>query len=118
MGNADVHRDHIFGKHVAEYMKHLLEEDEDAYKRQFGTFIKHGVTADDMEGIYTKAHAAIRKNPVRVKQDAKKVTKKRWTAKRLTYDERKAKVQKAKDEFLTDRSPKRINRITRWIISF
>merc|ERR1711992_366275 len=29
--NASVHRDHIFGKHVADYMSHLLEEDEDAY---------------------------------------------------------------------------------------
>ena len=44
--NASVHRDHIFGKHVADYMRHLIEEDEDAYKRQFGAFIKNGVTAD------------------------------------------------------------------------
>lgn len=99
--NAEVHRDHIFGKHVAEYMRHLLEDDEDAYKRQFGTFIKHGVTADDMEGLYTKAHAAIRKDPLRVKKADKTITKKRWAAKRLTYTERKAKVQKAKDEFLS-----------------
>ena len=46
--NASVHRDHIFGKHVADYMRHLLEDDEDAYKRQFGAFIKKGVTADDV----------------------------------------------------------------------
>merc|ERR1712050_677271 len=82
--NAEVHRNHIFGKHVADYMRHLLDEDEDAYKKQFGAFIKHGVTADDMEGIYTKAHAAIRKDPLRQKKPAKQVTKKRWGAKRLT----------------------------------
>merc|ERR1711890_108068 len=98
--NASVHRDHIFGKHVADYMRHLLEDDEDAYKRQFGSFIKQGVTADDMEGMYTKAHAAIRKDPLRAKKPAKKITKKRWTAKRLTYAERKAKVVKTKEEFL------------------
>merc|ERR1712141_157991 len=98
--NASVHRDHIFGKHVAEYMRHLLEEDEDAYKRQFGAFIKQGVTADDMEGMYTKAHASIRKDPLRPKKPAKKITKKRWTAKRLTYAERKAKVAKNKEDFL------------------
>ena len=46
--NAEVHRNHIFGKHVADYMRHLLDEDEDAYKKQFGSFIKHGVTADDV----------------------------------------------------------------------
>merc|ERR1712113_423381 len=61
--NASVHRDHIFGKHVADYMRHLIEEDEDAYKRQFGGFIKNGITADDVEGMYTKAHAAIKKTP-------------------------------------------------------
>merc|ERR1719250_107638 len=27
--SAEVHRDHIFGKHVADYMTHLQEEDED-----------------------------------------------------------------------------------------
>jgi len=98
--NASVHRDHIFGKHVADYMRHLLEDDEDAYKRQFGTFIKKGVTADDMEGMYAKAHSGIRKDPIRAKTPTKKVTKKRFGAKRLTYAERKAKVAKSKEEFL------------------
>merc|ERR1711890_63837 len=98
--NASVHRDHIFGNHVADYMTRLLDEDEDAYKRQFGVFIKKGITADDLEGMYARAHAAIRKDPLRAKKQAKKVTKKRWTAKRLTYAERKAKVAKNKEEFL------------------
>merc|ERR1719209_280898 len=38
--NADVHRKHIMGLHVADYMRHLMEEDEEAYKRQFSRFIK------------------------------------------------------------------------------
>lgn len=46
--NAEVHRNHIFGKHVADYMRHLLEEDEEAFKRQFSLFIKAGITADDV----------------------------------------------------------------------
>merc|ERR1712181_167738 len=46
--NADVHRGHIFGGHVADYMRHLIEEDEDAYKKQFSRYIKDGVTADGM----------------------------------------------------------------------
>ena len=37
--NADVHRAHIFGQHVADYMKNLSEEDEEAYKRQFGRWV-------------------------------------------------------------------------------
>ena len=54
--NASVHRDHKFGKHVAEYMRHLIEEDEDAYKRQFGAFIKKGVTADDVSRMQIRLH--------------------------------------------------------------
>ena len=52
--NADVHRAHIFGGHVADYMRHLIEEDEDAYKKQFSRYIKNGVTADGMEDMYKK----------------------------------------------------------------
>ena len=33
--NADVHREHIFGVHVANYMTSLQEEDEEAYKKHF-----------------------------------------------------------------------------------
>ena len=52
--NADVHRGHIFGGHVADYMRHLIEEDEDTYKKQFSRYIKNGVTADGMEDMYKK----------------------------------------------------------------
>jgi large subunit ribosomal protein L5e len=98
---ADVHRKHIFGLHVAEYMKTLKEDDEDAFKKQFSMYMKNGVTADSIEGMYTKAHAAIRKDPVHKSKGEKKVSKKRWTAKRLTLKERQAKVAKAKSDFLS-----------------
>merc|ERR1711941_139613 len=48
--NADVHREHIFGQHVANYMTSLQEEDEEQFKKHFSRFIKNGVTADSMEG--------------------------------------------------------------------
>jgi len=98
--SAEVHRNHIFGQHVAQYMRELLEKDEDAYKRQFSGSIKNGITADTVEDMYTKAHAAIRKDPSRPAKAEKEVTSKRFGAKKLTYAERKAKVQKTKDEFL------------------
>jgi len=98
--NADVHRAHIFGQHVADYMKNLSEEDEEAYKRQFGRYIKLGVTPDSIEAMYQKAHAAIRADPTpKVKAD-KKVTKKRWTAAKIGLEARKAKVAAAKEAFL------------------
>merc|ERR1711894_460457 len=49
--NAEVHRNHIFGKNVAEYMD-SLEEDEEAFKRQFSKYIKEGITSDKVEGVY------------------------------------------------------------------
>lgn len=44
--NADVHRQHIFAQHIANYMKQLEEEDDEAYKRQFSQYIKRGIAAD------------------------------------------------------------------------
>ena len=43
---ADVHRDRILGKHVAEYMRSLQEEDEQVFKRQFGRYEAAGITPD------------------------------------------------------------------------
>merc|ERR1712154_472519 len=83
--NSDVHRQHIFGLHVAEYMKSLQEEDEEQFKRHFSRFLKNGVTADSMEGMYQKA------------QTTKKVEKKRWTAKKIGGPARKAKIAKQKE---------------------
>jgi len=98
--NADVHRAHIFGQHVADYMNHLAEEDEEAFKRQFSRYIKLGVSADGIEAMYTNAHKAIRADP---SPNAKKapVTSKRWNAKKITLAERKARVATAKADFLS-----------------
>ena len=53
-----------------------------------------------MEDMYKKAHAAIRTDPEFKKKAAKPDSKKRWTDKKLTYAERKAKVATTKKEFL------------------
>merc|ERR1712079_579610 len=98
--NADVHRQHIFGLHVAEYMKSLQEEDEEQFKKHFSRFIKNGVTADSMEGMYKKAHAAIRADPAPKAKVDKKVEKKRWTAKKIDLSGRQAKIATQKKEFL------------------
>ncbi|TRY63525.1 hypothetical protein TCAL_04899 [Tigriopus californicus] len=99
--NAQVHRDHIFGKHVADYMKSLKEEDDDAYKRQFSIYIKNGVNAESIEGMYKKAHESIRKDPAAKPKQEKKVTKKRWNAKKIGLAARQEKVKKAKADFLS-----------------
>lgn len=98
--DAEVHRQHIFGLHVANYMRVLEEEDNEAFKRQFSKYISLGVRADDIENIYKKAHAAIRADPGHKKAAAKKVTKKRWTEKRLTLEQRKKKIADRKEAYI------------------
>lgn len=51
--NAEVHRKHIMGVNVSEYMSYLMEEDEDAYKKQFSRFIKNGVVPDKVSSKFT-----------------------------------------------------------------
>lgn len=94
--DAEVLREHIMGGHVADYMRQLQEQDASAYERQFSRFIKAGVTADTIEGMYTKAHDAIRANPLAEPKKAAAGTgehgSKKFKATRLTYAERKAAV--------------------------
>merc|ERR1712066_1096646 len=54
--NAEVHKKHIMGLHVAEYMDSLEEENEEAYKRQFSRYIKEGIDSESLEDVYAKAH--------------------------------------------------------------
>lgn len=99
--NADVHRKHIFGLHVAEYMRQLAEEDDDAYKKQFSQYIKLGINADSVETMYKNAHSSIRADPT-LKGDAKdkKPVKKRWNRAKLTLSERKNRIAQKKASYL------------------
>jgi len=65
---AEIHRDYIFGQHVAKYMKSMQEDNEDKYKQHFSRYIKEGITADDMEDMYKTAHEKIRADPAHVKK--------------------------------------------------
>ncbi|XP_012064562.1 PREDICTED: 60S ribosomal protein L5 [Atta cephalotes] len=99
--NADVHRQHIFAQHVANYMRTLEEEDDEAFKRQFSQYIKNGISANDIENIYKKAHEAIRANPEHTKVTREKpVIKKRWNRAKLSLSERKNRVAQKKASFL------------------
>merc|ERR1711878_218979 len=94
--NAEVHRNHIFGQHVGEYMRQLEEESEDAYKRQFSQFIKNGITADSIEDMYVQAHAAIRADPAPKAKEAKEVTPKRWNRAKMSKAQREDRVRQKK----------------------
>jgi large subunit ribosomal protein L5e len=61
--NAEVLKKYIFGGHVAEYMENLQEEDEERFKKQFSKYLEDDISSEDIEEIYTNAHAAIREDP-------------------------------------------------------
>ncbi|XP_002524558.2 60S ribosomal protein L5 [Ricinus communis] len=91
--DSEVHRKYIYGGHVAAYMRMLMEDEPEKYQSHFSEYIKKGVDPDNMEEMYKKVHAAIRADP-----SAKKTEKqppkehKRYNLKKLTYEERKAKL--------------------------
>lgn len=99
--NAEVARKYIFGGHVADYMALLMDEDADLYKRQFASFIKNGVSNENLESMYKKAHAAIRKDPAH-KSTAKEAPKthKRYNRLPMKLSQRKDRVRQKKESFL------------------
>jgi len=91
--DAKVLRKYIFGGHVADYMKTLQKDDPDRYKKLFSRYVKEGVKPEDLEGIYKKAHAAIRADPSHKKKEPKQVTVKRFNKAKLSNAQRKDRVR-------------------------
>ncbi|KAM3929812.1 large ribosomal subunit protein uL18A-like [Leptodactylus fuscus] len=98
--NAEVHRKHILGQNVAEYMRLLMEEDEDAFKKQFSQYIKNGITPDQIEDLYKKAHAGIRENSVHEKKPEREVKKKRWNRAKMSLAQKRDRIAQKKASFL------------------
>lgn len=90
----EVLRKHIFGAHVADYMKRLKEEDQSAYDKQFSKYIKAGIKAEDVEARWAKVHAAIRADPAH-KKSAKPTPKthKKYGRQRKSLAQRKDTVR-------------------------
>jgi len=103
--DAETLRNYIFGGHVSEYMEYLQEEDEEAYKRQFATYVADGIEPDAIEDIYTEAHAAIRENPAAEKKerapltDEQKAKLKKFRKHRLNLKQRRDRVKQRKEAF-------------------
>ncbi|CAA2957801.1 60S ribosomal L5 [Olea europaea subsp. europaea] len=91
--DAEVHRKHIYGGHIAAYMSTLMEDEPEKYQSHFSEYIKEGLEPEGLEEMYKKVHAAIRADPT-AKQSEKQPPKehKRYNLKKLTYQERKAKL--------------------------
>lgn len=92
-----MHRERIFGGHVSEYMEYLEEEDNQKYQEHFATYISNEVAADGLEDLYTSVHEKIREDPSPAEKTAFSPDKSFKRKAKLTYDERKARVQAKKD---------------------
>jgi len=94
--NSEVLRQHIFGGHVARYMRILKEKPNGGYEKRFSKYVSAGIEADDIEALYTKAHAAIRADPSFTKRTPKenpdRAHRKHKQAKR-SYAARKNRVK-------------------------
>ena len=94
--DSEVLRKYIFGGHVADYMRTMKEEEPEQYSKKFSQFVKAGVEADDLEGIYKKAHQAIRADPDRADPEAakKKPFNKPPKKQKLTLQQRKERINR------------------------
>ena len=61
--DANMHKEHIFGGHVGEYMEYLEEEDGQKYQVQFASYIANCITMDGLQEMYKMVHEAIRGDP-------------------------------------------------------
>ena len=93
---ADVHKDRIFGEHVAEYMRKLLDEDQAKYNTHFRKFIEAEVEPDDLEELYGKVHAAIREDPSPAEKKVHSFDGKFKKTAKLSLEERKAAIAEKK----------------------
>lgn len=91
--DAEAHKGRILGEHVADYMREMEEDDEENYKKHFAKYCENDISADDLEEVYEKVHAAIREDPTREKKAAfTSIDKSFRKPVKLTYEERKAAV--------------------------
>jgi len=90
---AEVLKKHIFGGHVAEYMKSMREENPSKFQKQFSDYTKSNIKPDELESKWAAVHKSIRANPAHVKKESKKKgEKKRHNPKRLTLEQRKKRA--------------------------
>ncbi|KAL4193747.1 hypothetical protein AMTRI_Chr06g178420 [Amborella trichopoda] len=90
--DAEVHRKYIYGGHVAAYMSMLREDEPEKYQSHFVEYLKREIEPESIEEMYKKVHTAIRADPSPVKKKPAPKEHKRYNLKKLTYEERKAKL--------------------------
>lgn len=89
-------RDRIFMKKNVEYMASLKENDDEAYKRQFGGYSALGISPESIQSKYETCLKQIAENPMKGKSDKKPKTERTHfnnKIPRLTLAERKERIR-------------------------
>ena len=100
------HKERIFGEHVAEYMRYLIEEDASKYKTHFKEYIAVDIEPDDMEELYQGVHKKIREDPAAKPKAAytgdkslfKLKEKKSYADRKAAVEEKRAKIEEDQEE--------------------
>jgi len=90
----NVLRKHIFGVHVADYMRKLKGDDADKYAKHFSVYIKNGLGPDDIEKMWQNAHKLIREDPKhKPKPKRENVVHKRYNPAKKNLKQRKNRIK-------------------------
>jgi len=87
-------RKHIFGGHVADYMKAMRDEDNAKFVRYFTGYAEAKIKPEDLEKKWTEVHKAIRANPVPKKvEKVKPKDQKRFRRAKMTLADRRNRIK-------------------------
>lgn len=101
--DAEVHKGHIMGEHLADYMREMEEDDEENYQKHFAKYLEQEIEADDLEELYEKVHASIREDPSREKAEPFTAIDKSFKKpQKKTFEDRKADAAAKKAEMRTE----------------
>ena len=89
-------KERIFGRHVADYMEMMMEEDPDHFEKYFARYAAAGIEPDGLEDLYKSVHDKIRADPSPAKKIPYKSAPEFRNAKKLTKAQRDAKVEAKK----------------------
>lgn len=85
-------RDRIYLKHVIDYMTMLRDKDEEAYKKQFGRYIKKGINPEDIPEKLQKCLEGIIANPIKEKRPPRTKPHYDGRVSKKSIEERKASI--------------------------
>jgi len=94
--DAEVHRDRIFGIHIADHMKELEEDDPDMLASHYSKYTAAGLNGDDIEEAVEKAFEAIRNDPSPAEKKEHSFDKKYKNRSKCSLQQRKGRVAQRK----------------------